>query len=79
MGRGTTPEATMAIRTLPSREELLRLRRLFHRCRGFLGQYPVRRIDEALRCLDCNPERALECYELARRHEPYARVELGLD
>ncbi|HFD14993.1 MAG TPA: hypothetical protein ENJ38_01650 [Rhodospirillales bacterium] len=69
----------MAIRTLPSRKELLRMRRLFRRCRGFLGQYPVRRIDEALRCLDCNPERAFECYELARRYEPYARVELGLD
>lgn len=63
----------------PSRDELLRLRRLFRRCHGFLGQYPLRRVEEALRCLPRNPERAAECYWRAREHEPYARAQLGLD
>lgn len=68
-----------ATTALPSRQELIRMRRIFRRCHGFLSQLPVRRIDEALRCLDCNPERALECYWEARKHLQRALEELGLD
>lgn len=64
----------------PSRNELLeelrRLRRLFRRCTGYLGQYPLRRVEEALRLIDANPERALECYWIARQKEPYAHEAL---